>query len=118
MNPILDFNTYKDEILNEIHNYKVSENSIILRYVEQLFNEMELILFKDRSKVFEIVKNIVGIDTKLLMIREALKYDFGSIESDEDIVKYIEEDYKKYMLELSGCNKLKNPPVSIIFMPN
>ncbi|MBO0431372.1 hypothetical protein [Enterococcus sp. DIV0660C] len=68
MNAILDFHTSKDEIFNEIHNYKVSENSIILRYVEQLFNEIELILFKDRSKVFEIVKTIVGIDTKLLML--------------------------------------------------
>lgn len=63
MNSILDFHTYKDEILNEVHKYKVSENSIIVRYVEQLFNEIELIVFKDRSKAFEIVKTMVGIDT-------------------------------------------------------
>lgn len=109
---------YKEKILFEISKYKIQDNAKILNYTEELFEEMESLLFVDKDTLlFPIYRKVLGIEAKLLMIREALKYNFFDLDTEEEVIKLIETDYMTYMIELCGYNRNEQVATSIIFMP-
>jgi hypothetical protein len=64
------------------------------------------------ENLWQTIPEVLGIDARLSLIAELIRYEDFSL---EDILRIVEEDYRTYYKELCGYDLKTETPPSIIF---
>lgn len=91
---------------------------IIEDYYNQLVIQMERLIASISAETFwKVFPKLIGIDSRLALLNELvelLKDDNLSLEPEE-LINWIEKDYKYYTKELCGYNLISETNCSLIF---
>lgn len=104
-----EYQRYFLELLNETKN----EVPVIQAYFTELCHQLEQLIQEISPEHFwTTFPKILGIDAKLLLLTELVKFDDFS---SEDIIRITENDYKYYFKELCGYHLGMETKPSMVF---
>lgn len=100
-----------DSLFKEIDRRK--ERQQLEAYLKDQLHRFQQVIEKLSEETFwELFPEILGIDAKLSLVTELIRYeDF----SDEEIIRITENDYGTYFKELCGYDLSMKPKPSLIF---
>lgn len=89
------------------------ERKQLKKYIEKQFNQLDHVVEQiSKENFWSLFPEIIGIDARLSLITELMKWnDF----SDEEIIKIVETDYPHYFKELCGYNLNSDVKHSLFF---
>lgn len=91
------------------------ENEELNEYLTQQFEQLDqLTRTVSPDNFWENIPKILGVDAKLSLITELIRYDYNKLPINE-ILRIVETDYRTYFKELCGYNLSTNNNYSMVF---
>lgn len=92
---------------------KTKEQPLLADYVKKQCDHLNQLTNNLSAESFwQVLPELLGIDAKLNLMLELIKYEEFST---EEILRIIENDYRSYFKELCGYDLRAQTPPSIIF---
>ncbi|MEB5953192.1 DUF7006 family protein [Enterococcus innesii] len=89
------------------------ENGALASYVEKQLTLLDQLVAGISPETFwALTPDILGIDAKLVLLTEMIRFDDFS---DDEIIRIVEKDYHFYLKELCGYNLGTKGPHSLVF---
>jgi len=89
------------------------ENGALASYVEKQLTLLDQLVAGISPETFwAITPDILGIDAKLVLVTEMMRFDDFS---DDEIIRIVEKDYRFYLKELCGYNLGMETKHSLVF---
>lgn len=89
------------------------KNGALASYVEKQLTLLDQLVAGISPETFwTITPDILGIDAKLVLVAEMMRFDDFS---DDEIIRIVEKDYRFYLKELCGYNLRMETKHSLIF---
>ncbi|WP_429975002.1 DUF7006 family protein [Enterococcus sp. DIV0840c] len=89
------------------------EALVLEAYLDKQLDRLDILLSHiSKHNFFEVLPEILGIDSRLVLLIEMIKFDDFSSES---IIEIIEKDYVSYVKELCGYDLKTKTKHSLIF---
>ncbi|MCW6016479.1 hypothetical protein K1Y38_27420 [Serratia marcescens] len=91
------------------------ENEELNEYLIQQFEQLDqLTRMVSPDNFWENIPKILGVDAKLSLITELIRYDYNKLPINE-ILRIVETDYRTYFKELCGNNLSTNNYYSMVY---
>lgn len=91
------------------------ENEELNEYLAQQLNQLDqLTSTVSPDNFWENIPRILGIDAKLTLMAELIRYDYNIIPIKE-MIRIVETDYRTYFKELCGNNLSTNDHYSMVY---
>ncbi|MGG5305410.1 hypothetical protein IGJ83_000043 [Enterococcus pernyi] len=107
----------KDEYMRQFQEslpQNKKENEELNEYLTQQFEQLDqLTRTVSPDNFWENIPKILGIDAKLSLITELIRYDYNKLPINE-ILRIVETDYRTYFRELCGSDLNKNNNYSMV----
>ncbi|WP_269924583.1 DUF7006 family protein [Enterococcus innesii] len=114
MNPPLTKDEYMRQFQESIPQDKRKSEELNV-YLAQQFDQLDqLTRAVSPDNFLENLPRILGIDAKLSLITELIRYDYNKLPINE-ILRIVETDYRVYFKELCGSNLSTNNNYSMVF---
>ncbi|WP_429975009.1 DUF7006 family protein [Enterococcus sp. DIV0840c] len=112
----MQFFTTREDYLKEFKKVLTDSKRDVLQlefYLDKQIERMDSLLSQvSKDNFFEILPVLLGIDSRLALLVEMIKYeDF----SNDSIIEIIEKDYVSYVKELCGYDLKTKTKHSLIF---
>lgn len=98
---------------NEVINESGRNTGKVKAYCNELFDRLDKLTDRiSKDNFWEVFPEIIGIDAKLNLIVEMIKYEEFS---NDEILRIVESDYCTYLKELCGFNLDTPAKHSLVF---
>ncbi|NMP59572.1 DUF7006 family protein [Enterococcus mundtii] len=108
----------KDEYMRQFQEslpQNKKENEELNEYLTQQFEQLDqLTRTVSPDNFWENIPKILGVDAKLSLITELIRYDYNKLPINE-ILRIVETDYRTYFKELCGNEQSTKNKYSMIF---
>ncbi|MEC3942497.1 DUF7006 family protein [Enterococcus mundtii] len=108
----------KDEYMRQFQEslpQNKKENEELNEYLTQQFEQLDqLTRTVSPDNFWENIAKILGVDAKLSLITELIRYDYNKLPINE-ILRIVETDYRTYFKELCGNNLSTHNCYSMVY---